>query len=62
MYVTKHPSLGKWLMTVVTQILDQMPVIPKPQRKFLRALFATMLAMRGRVNFRNLVVAQRGER
>lgn len=41
-------------MTVVKQILDQMPVIPKPQRKFLLALFATMLAVRGRVNFRNL--------
>ena len=41
-------------MTVVTQILDQMPAIPKPQRKFLLVLFATMLAVRGRVNFRNL--------
>lgn len=41
-------------MTVVTQILDQMPAINKPQRKFLLVLFATMLAVRGRVNFRNL--------
>ena len=41
-------------MTVVTQILNQMPFIPKPQRKFLLALFATMLVVRGRVNFRNL--------
>jgi len=30
-------------MTVVTQILNRMPFIPKPQRKFLLALFATML-------------------
>ena len=41
-------------MTVVTQILDQMPAIHKPQRKFLLVLFATMLALRGRANFRNL--------
>src|SRR5215210_1887445 len=54
MYVTKHPSPGKWLMTIVTHILDQMPAINKPQRKFLPALFATLLAVRGRVNFRNL--------
>jgi hypothetical protein len=54
MYVTKHALVGKWLMTVVTHILEQMPGIPKPQRKFLLALFATMLAVRGRVNFRNL--------
>jgi hypothetical protein len=31
-----------------------MPAINKPQRKFLPALFATLLAVRGRVNFRNL--------
>ena len=54
MYVTKHALVGKWLMTVVTHILEQMPGINKPQRKFLLALFATMLAVRGRVNFRNL--------
>ncbi len=41
-------------MTLVTQILEQMPFIHQPQRKFLLALFATMLAVRGRVNFRNL--------
>lgn len=54
MYVTKHALVGKWLMTVVTHILGQMPGINKPQRKFLLALFATMLVVRGRVNFRNL--------
>ncbi|MBA3441373.1 MAG: transposase [Pyrinomonadaceae bacterium] len=41
-------------MTVVTQILDQMPAITKPQRKFVLVLFATILALRGRLNFRNL--------
>jgi len=54
MYVTKHAPVGKWLMTVVTQILDQMPGINKPRREFLLVLFATLLAARGRVNFRNL--------
>jgi hypothetical protein len=54
MYVTKHPSLGKWLMTVVTHILNQMPGLRQPQRKFVFALFATILCLRGRVNFRNL--------
>ena len=41
-------------MTVVTQILNQMPGIPKPQPKFLPLLFATVLAARGRLNFSNL--------
>jgi hypothetical protein len=54
MYVTKHPSLGKWLMTIVTHILKQMPGIHQPQRKFLLALFAVISCLRGRVNFRNL--------
>lgn len=41
-------------MTIVAHILDQMPAINKPQRKFLPTLFATLLAVRGRINFRNL--------
>ncbi|MCA1628463.1 MAG: transposase [Acidobacteria bacterium] len=41
-------------MTVVAHILNQMPAIHKPQRKFLLALFATIACLRGRVNFRNL--------
>ena len=41
-------------MTIVAHILDQLPAIHQPQRKFLPALFATLLAVRGRVNFRNL--------
>ena len=54
MYVTKHAPVGKWLITVVAQILDQMPAIHKPQRKFLLALFAVISCLRGRVTFRNL--------
>jgi hypothetical protein len=41
-------------MTIVNDILNQMPGVGQPQRKFLETLFATILALRGRVNFRNL--------
>ena len=41
-------------MTIVNDILKQMPAVSKPQAKFLGILFATILALRGRVNFRNL--------
>jgi hypothetical protein len=41
-------------MTIVKEILKQMPAVGKPQIKFLETLFATILALRGRVNFRNL--------
>lgn len=41
-------------MTVVTQILDRMSGISKPQRKFLLTLLMTMLVTRGRLNFLNL--------
>ena len=41
-------------MTVVTQILDRMSGITKPQRKFLVTLLMTMLVTRGRLNFLNL--------
>ena len=41
-------------MTIVNHILQQMPALSQPQRKFLETLFATILALRGRVNFRNL--------
>lgn len=41
-------------MTIVTDILQQMAAVSQPQRKFLAVLFATILAVRGRVNFRNL--------
>lgn len=41
-------------MTIVTDILKQMPAVRQPQRKFLATLFATILVVRGRINFRNL--------
>jgi hypothetical protein len=41
-------------MTIVNDILKQMPAVGRPQRKFLVLLFSTILALRGRVNFRNL--------
>lgn len=39
-------------MTLGTHILDQLPVIPQPPRKFLRALCAGISCRRGRANFR----------
>jgi hypothetical protein len=41
-------------MTIVTDILKQMPTVRQPQRKFLVVLFATIFALRGRVTGRNL--------
>jgi lambda repressor-like predicted transcriptional regulator len=41
-------------MKIVRAILKQMPGVSKPQGKFLETLFVTILALRGRVNFRNL--------
>jgi hypothetical protein len=41
-------------MTIVHEILQQMPGLGQPQRKFLVTLFVTILVLRGRVNFRNL--------
>jgi hypothetical protein len=41
-------------MTIVTDILKQMPAVRQPQRKFLVAVFTTILALRGRVTSRNL--------
>src|SRR5262245_3893482 len=41
-------------MTIVTDILQRMPGVRQPQRKFLAVLFATILALRGRVTGRNL--------
>jgi hypothetical protein len=41
-------------MTIVHNILPQMPAVRQPQRKFLAVLFATILALRGHVTFRNL--------
>jgi DDE superfamily endonuclease len=41
-------------MTIVHDILKQMPGLGQPQRQFLATLFVTILVLRGRVNFRNL--------
>lgn len=41
-------------MTIVSDILKQMPAVRQPQRKFLLVLFTTILALRGRVTGRNL--------
>src|SRR5262249_24842546 len=41
-------------MTIVNEILKQLPAVSQPQRKFLATLVATILALRGRVNSRNL--------
>jgi hypothetical protein len=41
-------------MTIVNDILKQMPGLGLPQRKFLATLFVTILVLRGRVNFRHL--------
>jgi hypothetical protein len=41
-------------MTLMNDLLKQMPGLGQPQRKFLATLFVTILVLRGRVNFRNL--------
>src|SRR5262245_31976435 len=41
-------------MTLVNDLLQQMPGLSQPQRKFLATLFVTILVLRGRVTFRNL--------
>jgi hypothetical protein len=41
-------------MTFVHDILQQMPGLGQPQRKFLATWFITILVLRGRVTFRNL--------
>lgn len=50
----KKPSLVARPVTIVTATLNQLPELTKPWRKFFAALIATMLAVRGRVNYRNL--------
>lgn len=51
---SKTPSLAARPVTIVTATLNQLPKLAKPQRKFLAALIATILALRGRFNYRNL--------
>src|SRR5258705_710735 len=54
MRVHNSKASGSWPMTSVTDILQRMPAVRQPQRKFLTVLFATILALRGRVTYRNL--------
>lgn len=54
MRVDNNPLTGEWPVTIVNQILKQMPALAKPQAKFLTFLFEIFLARRGRCNFRNL--------
>ncbi len=54
MWVSNLTSTGEWPVTIVNQILKQMPGLAKPQANFIEALIVTILALRGRVNYRNL--------
>ena len=47
----REPTIA---MTIVKTILQQLPAVRQPQAKFLAVLFATILALRGHVNVRNL--------
>jgi DDE superfamily endonuclease len=54
MWVSNLTTTGEWPVTIVNQILMQMPGLAKPQAKFIEVLIGTILALRGRVNYRNL--------
>src|SRR5919202_631849 len=54
MWLSNSTSTGERPMTILNDILKQMPGLGQPQRKFLATLFVTILVLRGRVNFRNL--------
>ena len=41
-------------MNIIESILQQMPGISQPQKKFLVTLFSTILLVYGKVNFTNL--------
>lgn len=41
-------------MNIVTEILEKMSNLKRPQKKFLTALFTTILLIKGRVNYLNL--------
>ena len=42
------------IKNILCTVLDKMPGVNKPQKKFLVICFTTILLMRGRVNFRNM--------
>lgn len=50
----KLPSLVARPVTIVRATLKQIPGLAKPRRNFVAALIGTILALRGRVNYRNL--------
>src|SRR6266404_5072013 len=54
MWLSNPTSTGEQPMTLVNDILKQIPALGQPQRQFLATLFVTILVLRGRVNFRNL--------
>jgi hypothetical protein len=54
MGVHNSTSSGSGPLTIVAEILQQMPAVRQPQRKFLAVWLATILALRGRVTCRNL--------
>lgn len=50
----KPPSLVARPVTIVRTTLEQLSELSKPRRKFWASLCATILALRGRFNYRNL--------
>ncbi len=52
--MNKKPSFAARPVTIGATTLNQLRSLAKPQRKFVAALIATILALRGRVNYRNL--------
>src|SRR5438093_3021345 len=54
MWLSNPTSTGERPMTLINDILKQIPALGQPQRKSLAPLFVTILVLRGRVNFRNL--------
>jgi len=53
--VLRTPSLtARPVTSIVTATLNQLSAVSKSQREFAAALLATILALRGRVNYRNL--------
>ena len=53
----KRPALVARRVRIVTAPLKQLPGLAKPRRKFVAALSGTILALCGRVNYRNLARA-----
>jgi hypothetical protein len=54
LHVSGQHILRSMVMTMVHNSLKQMPAVGPPQRTFLVMLCSTILALRGRVNFRHL--------